>query len=156
MNLFINLAMFSLLLIVPACNNSNNSHITLHSSTTDAFVCPDGAVCATTPDGGCDPNAQPSTCPAGQVCTSTGSCGVPCGNGNTVCDPTTICDSTSDCVPPCRNPDGSVVILDPLTTGQTCASAGYLTPADPNASCILPCWEVLCTSARHGYGGGCF
>lgn len=122
----------------------------------DAVTCPDGGACAVAPDGGCDPLApQPSTCPAGQVCASDGTCGAPCGNGNTVCDPTTVCDSTSDCVPPCRDASGAVIALDPLSPGQTCLSAGYLEPADPSAQCLLPCWYVLCTSVRRGYGGGC-
>lgn len=111
---------------------------------------------ATLPDGGCDPNAWATACPTGQVCTADGTCnGPPCGNGNVVCDPSTVCSAQSDCVPPCRDASGAVITLDPLAPGQTCTSAGYLDPADSTAQCLLPCWYVLCTSARRGYGGGC-
>lgn len=126
------------------------------SSPTLDDVASDAAVYAVTPDGGCDPIAWQTSCGPGLVCAVDGTCGAPCGNGNVVCDPSTMCTAQADCVPPCRNPDGSLVILDPLTSGQTCTSAGYLEPQDPSAGCILPCWEVFCTSARHGYGGGCF
>jgi hypothetical protein len=138
---------YALLFLLCAC-----SHPALYDATVDAgadaFTCPDGAVCATAPDGGCDPNRWQTSCGPGLVCASDGTCGVACGNSNTVCDPSTVCDNTSDCVPPCLAGDGSRIIVKPRTT---CLAAGLLEPADSTQPCIVPCYFALC-----GFlGGGC-
>jgi hypothetical protein len=135
---------------------------TLLDAPVDAFTCPDGAVCASVPDGGgCDPINWRTSCGPGFVCAVDGVCGRECGNGDTVCEQQTVCATTSDCIPPCLvspPPDmgtDPVVKLDPLPPNTTCAGDGLFTPADPSPQCILPCWWSECTSTRRGYGGWC-
>jgi hypothetical protein len=76
----------SFVLVIAACHLPNT------------FNCPDGAICATTPDGGCDPQQWQTSCGPGLVCTSDGVCGLQCGNGDVVCDPGTFCED-GNCLP---------------------------------------------------------
>jgi hypothetical protein len=127
-------------LLVAACGNPD-----LYVTIVDAIVCPDGDVCATIPDGGCDPIHWQTSCSTSDggppmVCDSTGMCGIECGDANDVCSSAALCDSSSDCVPPCRHTDGSIVDT-PLTM---CAQLGLLSPANSALPCILPCDYLLC------------
>jgi hypothetical protein len=139
----------AVLSLVVACGDPR-----LHDVTVDAsFSCPDGASCASSPDGGgCDPQNWQTSCGPGLVCASDGTCGIACGNGDVVCDPRTACDSTSDCVPQCLDPAGNVIVPRPLRAGASCLGSGYLEAANPPPACIVPCFYALCDLA---YGGSC-
>jgi len=118
-----------------------------------SFVCPDGAICASQPDGGCDPIRWDTSCGPGLVCATDGTCGVSCGGGNVVCSAPMLCtvfgDVSHNCVPPCSM--AGQVVYRPAPHNNCDARA--LLKEEPTGKCFVPCWYDECTLLGDNFCG---
>jgi hypothetical protein len=122
------------------------------------YVCPEGAVCATEPDGGvCDPSPGhwQTSCGPGLICSIDGTfCGPACGtSANDVCVPNVeVCTQhgtgTFDCFPACHNAAGAIV----YRTGGNCEARGLELDA-VTGRCYVPCFIDECVDLGVDYCG---